>query len=102
MGYKGIGAGFRNSNDYSRFIPNKIRWISTFEPLKNSMGFWDKILSRQQTTVPEISFGRFSDAYKSKEQYADWDASLKLFEEQNCKEAIIHLLQYLKTSQEII
>lgn len=96
MGYKGIGAGFRNSNDYSRFIPNKIRWISTFEPLKNSMGFWDKILSRQQTTVPEISFGRFSDAYKSKEQYADWDASLKLFEEQNCKEAIKHLLQYLK------
>ncbi|MBK9533546.1 MAG: hypothetical protein IPO42_17510, partial [Chitinophagaceae bacterium] len=37
-----------------------------------------------------------SDAYKSKEQYAEWDASLKLFEEQNCREAIKHLLQYLK------
>ncbi len=60
------------------------------------MGFWDKILSRPQTTLPEISFGRFSDAYKSKEQYADWDASLKLFEEGNCKEAIKHLLNYIK------
>jgi len=60
------------------------------------MGFWDKILSRQQSSIPEISFGRFSDAYKSKEQYLDWDASLKLFEQGNTKESIKHLLLYLK------
>ncbi len=60
------------------------------------MGFWDRLLSNQKPKQQEIAFGRFSDAYKSKEQYKNWDDSLKLFEEGKIREAIAQLVNYLK------
>jgi hypothetical protein len=60
------------------------------------MSFWDKILSNKKPTAPRISFGRYSDAYKSKDRYLAWDESLRLFEEGKFLESIKYLLDYLK------
>ena len=49
------------------------------------MGFFDKIFGTtiEKLPQPDIRFGRYSDSYKSKEQYAAWDKSLELFEKKN-------------------
>jgi len=63
------------------------------------MGFWDKILPGKKKVSPQFSFGRFTDAYKSKEQYAAWDESLRLFEEGQVLLSIKQLLEYLKNEK---
>lgn len=59
------------------------------------MGFWDQLKGNKREN-PEISFGRYSDAYKSGEQYAAWDKSLKLFEENKYLESIHEFVHYLE------
>lgn len=49
-----------------------------------------------KTPEQKWSFGRYSDAYKSKQQLAVWDECLKLFEEHNYHGAIKSLVEYLK------
>ncbi len=46
-----------------------------------------------------MTFGRFSDAYKSPENYRLWDAAMALFEEEKPLDAIESLLGYLKNAQ---
>ncbi len=63
------------------------------------MSFWDKILSTKKRAVPKISFGRFTDAYKSKAHYLAWDESLRLFEEGQILKSLKQLLEYLKNDK---
>jgi len=46
------------------------------------MGIFDKIFWRvkEEESAPPIKFGRYSDSYKEKEKYEDWDKSIELFE----------------------
>jgi len=46
-------------------------------------------------TAPEINFGRYTDAYKTAEQYDAWDESQDLFEAENYTEAYASFLKYL-------
>ena len=61
------------------------------------MGFFDRIFNTNDAEVdqPKIKFGRFSDAYKSDEQYAHWEKSLKLFDQKDYLKAYEHFFQYL-------
>lgn len=63
------------------------------------MGFWDKLLSGKKKSATQIAFGRFTDAYKSKEQYVAWDESLRLFEEGQVLQSIKQLLEYLRNQK---
>ncbi len=60
------------------------------------MAFWDKFKSTKVTAPPVIDFGRFSDAYKSKEQYVAWDQSLRFFEEGRVLDSVRSLVEYMK------
>ncbi|MGB3228143.1 MAG: hypothetical protein WBB02_09245 [Saprospiraceae bacterium] len=62
------------------------------------MSFWDKLLAAKKPDKPLISFGRFTDAYKSKDQLDAWDQSLKLFEEGNPLDSVKRLVDYLRNS----
>lgn len=73
---------------------------STFDFLNLNMSFWDKILSSKKQAIPQISFGRFTDAYKPKARYADWDESLRLYEEGQYLNSIKSLIRYLKNDRE--
>lgn len=48
------------------------------------MRFFDRLFGNVTEDVPQpnITFGRYSDSYKSKKQYAAWEESLDLFERQ--------------------
>lgn len=61
------------------------------------MGFFDRIFNTNNPEVdqPKIKFGRFSDAYKSEEQYVHWEKSLALFDEKSFIEAYDHFFKYL-------
>ncbi|MBK9106856.1 MAG: hypothetical protein IPM92_00370 [Saprospiraceae bacterium] len=59
------------------------------------MAFWDRLTASKQEN-PDIYFGRYSDAYKSAEQYVAWDKSLKLFEENKYLESVKAFVHYLE------
>ncbi len=46
-----------------------------------------------------VSFGRYSDTYKSKEQYEAWDRSLKSYEEEKVQDSIRFLMEYIKNQK---
>jgi hypothetical protein len=54
------------------------------------------IVGGKNTPQPDISFGRYTDAYKTAEQQRDWERSLQLFDEGQFVEAYRHFLQYLR------
>jgi len=62
------------------------------------MGFFDKFFgsTTERISQPDIAFGRYSDSYKSKEQYAAWDKSLNLFEKQEYLAAFRAFFTYLR------
>ena len=53
-------------------------------------------ISGEDEAIPEMTFGRYSDAYKSKEQYKKWDEAQVLFEDGAFQEALEALIYYLK------
>lgn len=61
------------------------------------MGFFDRFFGSTTKTVPQpdITFGRYSDSYKSKEQYESWDKSLDEFEKGNFLESYKYFFAYL-------
>ncbi|MBK8954565.1 MAG: hypothetical protein IPM34_03280 [Saprospiraceae bacterium] len=61
----------------------------------SNMAFWNRFTGKKSQN-PEISFGRYSDAYKSTNQYAAWDKSLKLYEEGKYLESIQEFVYYLE------
>lgn len=66
------------------------------------MGFFDKFFGSavEQVPQPAISFGRYSDSYKSKEQYAAWEKSLDLFEQQEYLASFKAFFTYLRDVKE--
>ena len=61
------------------------------------MSFFSKIFggAEEVKAQPRIKFGRYSDAYKSKGQYAAWDKSLELFDEDKYMAAYESFFTYL-------
>lgn len=62
------------------------------------MRFLERLFSSSPsaTDQPDILFGRYTDAYKSKEQLAAWERSLQLFDEGRALEAYREFLRYLR------
>jgi len=59
------------------------------------MAFWNRLVTGEKEKSPGISFGRFSDAYKSPEQLAFWDQSLQDYEKGDYTGSIRSLVRYL-------
>lgn len=66
------------------------------------MGFFDKLFGAVTENIPQpkINFGRYSDSYKSKEQYAAWEKSLELFEKKDYLDSFREFFIYLKDVEE--
>jgi len=66
------------------------------------MGFFDKFFGSTVENIPQptIRFGRYSDSYKSKEQYAAWEESLDLFEKQEYLASFSAFFTYLRDIKE--
>jgi hypothetical protein len=58
------------------------------------------LFSKEKKTLPNIQFGRYSDAYKDAAQYAYWDKAVLLFEQQQYMAACESLFDYLYDSEE--
>lgn len=62
------------------------------------MGIFDKIFWRvkEEESATPIKFGRYSDSYKEKEKYEDWDKSIELFENGEFIPSLKLFFNYLK------
>lgn len=63
------------------------------------MSFLDKIFKNTKTETeqaPKIPFGRYSDAYKSALQYAEWDKAVEAYESENYLQSLKHFFVFLK------
>jgi hypothetical protein len=58
--------------------------------------FFLKNLFKDKKLEPTISFGRFSDYYKSKERYEKWDEALALHEKKQYFKSALSFLNYLE------
>ena len=61
------------------------------------MGFFNKIfgLGKKELIQPDIQFGRYTDSYKTPEQYKAWDHSIDAFEKGNYLVSYRQFFQYL-------
>ena len=63
------------------------------------MSIWDTLFGRppgyDPTGEPDFSFGRYTDAYKTPDNYAAWDEALRTFEEGQYLESVAAFLAYL-------
>ena len=65
------------------------------------MGLWDRLFGNTKVIdQPNLKFGRYSDAYKSSEQYAAWDKALQYFDEGKILESYHYFFFYLKDPNE--
>ena len=66
------------------------------------MSFFEQLFggSSKMEQQPELSFGRYSDSYKSAAQYDSWDKSLTLFEQEKYLESYAEFLKYLRDNFE--
>ncbi|MBK8282533.1 MAG: hypothetical protein IPK94_20930 [Saprospiraceae bacterium] len=68
------------------------------------MSLWDKIFSKKEE-VKDVEgikayFGRFTDAYKSTEQYEAWDKAVLHFENRDFQDAIAEFINYIRDTSE--
>ena len=66
------------------------------------MGFFNRIFGYSYTEEPQpdISFGRYSDSYKTDKQYQHWDLALANFEQKKYKDCYLHFFEFLKDENE--
>jgi len=66
------------------------------------MGFFDRFFGSvvENISQPDIAFGRYSDSYKSKAQYAAWETSLDLFEKGDYLASFKAFFTYLRDEKE--
>ncbi len=57
-------------------------------------------LGLNNNKLPNIRFGRYSDAFKSPRQYAAWEKSIKAYDQKNFLEAYQHFFDYLLDTNE--
>jgi len=63
------------------------------------LSIWDTLFGRPSgydpTSGPDFSFGRYTDAFKTPDNYAAWDTALKTFEKGEYLESIEAFMAYL-------
>ncbi|MFT7604250.1 MAG: hypothetical protein ACI8VT_001824 [Saprospiraceae bacterium] len=67
------------------------------------MGVFDRIFGANDINnndQPDIRFGRYSDSYKTKEQYDVWDSALEKFDKNDYLGAYMDFFYYLKDEKE--
>ena len=68
------------------------------------MSIWDTLFGRapgyDPTGEPDFSFGRYTDAYKTPENYAAWDRSLAAFEDNDYLGSVEAFMAYLHDPRE--
>ena len=68
------------------------------------MSIWDTLFGRapgyDPTGEPDFNFGRYTDAYKTPENYAAWDRSLKAFEDNDYLASVEAFMAYLQDPRE--
>ncbi len=65
------------------------------------MGLWDRLFGKAKIIEqPNLKFGRYSDAYKTPEQYQAWDKALQYFDEGKIIESYHYFFFYLKDPNE--
>ena len=67
------------------------------------MGFFDRLFSRSQAEEeeqPSIRFGRYSDSYKTADNYKAWDVALENFEKEAYLDCYTEFLHYLRDEEE--
>ena len=62
------------------------------------MGLFDSIFggSTYNENQPDVRFGRYSDSYKTTEQYDAWDSALEKFDNKDYLEAYKKFFFYLR------
>ncbi len=60
------------------------------------MGFFERLFGASHSNLPDIPFGRYTDAYKTEAQMAAWNRSLALFDEDKHLEAYAAFFTYLR------
>lgn len=66
------------------------------------MSFFEKLFGggTKKEPQPNLSFGRYSDSYKTAEQYDSWDKSLGLFEKEQYLTSYLEFFTYLRDNFE--
>lgn len=68
------------------------------------MSIWDNLFGRtpgyDPTDEPDFSFGRYTDAYKGKENYRAWDEALDKFEQGDFLSSCAAFMAYLRDPRE--
>jgi len=66
------------------------------------MSFLSRLFKKEKKTSesPKIRFGRYSDTYKSAEQYEAWDKALVAFEDERYLDSYQHFFEYLRDEDE--
>ena len=68
------------------------------------MSIWDTLFGRAPRYTPgnepDHSFGRYTDAYKSRANYAAWDRAVDAFEEDRFLDSCAAFLEYLRDERE--
>jgi len=66
------------------------------------MGLFDRIFGANvnDDNQPDIRFGRYSDSYKTPEQYDAWDSALEKFDKKEYLDAYKDFFFYLKDEEE--
>ena len=67
------------------------------------MGLLDRIFgkgSEEEVVEPDVRFGRYSDSYKTEEQYDSWDLALDLFDKQEYLQSYLAFFKYLGDEDE--
>ncbi len=60
------------------------------------MGFFQRIFGTNPPVLPDIPFGRYTDAYKTEAQTAAWNRSVELFDQGKQLEAYTEFFTYLR------
>ena len=68
------------------------------------MSIWDTLFGRrpayQSGQEPDHNFGRYTDAYKTRENYAAWDRAVDAFEDDQFLDACAAFMAYLRDERE--
>ncbi len=60
------------------------------------MSFFEKLFGKSRPALPDIPFGRYTDAFKSDDQVAAWNRSIELFDKGEHLNAYGEFLVYLR------
>ncbi|MBK8921545.1 MAG: hypothetical protein IPM81_08545 [Saprospirales bacterium] len=60
------------------------------------MGFFERLFGIQLPALPDIPFGRYTDAYKTEAQLAAWNRSVELFDQDRHVDAYREFFAYLR------